>query len=463
MTNLFKWLRQIVLALLIVFGLALVAVWTLRWFAKDESAREALALMQQATPAATGENGFRWLAFADRRIPESELDAAIATELAAFRDWQVGQGERLLDNAGSLSMGYANVGQFASPAAAAYPERPKVEAPDLACSLRDTDCLPRVREHAALVREWLQADAERLALAERSFAAEHLTDPFPAAIDSPLPAYATWRLALNAAALQAVDGDVAGAAVRACRMFDAGRRFGRQGGNLIAKLVPMAMAEGAGGLLLALQRENPGLALPAECAPALAPVQAEDFLVCDALRHEFRMNANLAGQLDSALDGWHPKRLMHRLLLQDGELTQLWLAEGLAPACRDDYRQAVLAGTVPPLGTGTVDRGQLRCYAAVINCLLVEIAQPAYGDYQGRLLDHAAKQRLMVAALRAGAGQLPVAEVAQAAASPGYTLQNEAEAWTLKLRFHRAADSAVLRVPVPAPAPVEAATDTATP
>ena len=86
MTTLFKWLRQIVLALLIVFGLALVAVWTLRWFAKDESAREALALMQQATPAATGENGFRWLAFADRRIPE-RLEGEAGPPLCVLEDF----------------------------------------------------------------------------------------------------------------------------------------------------------------------------------------------------------------------------------------------------------------------------------------------------------------------------------------------------------------------------------------
>jgi hypothetical protein len=404
MTTLLKWLRQIVLGLLIVTGLALAGVWALRFFAKDDAAREARALMEQVPAVAAGDSGYAWLAFPDRRIPEAELEAALQAELAAFRTWQTGQGERLLDGNGNLAMGVVDVGRFESPAAARYPERPKVPAPDLACSLRDPDCLPRVREHADAVRAWLQADAERLALAERSFGADHLGDPYPPAVDAPLPAYTTWRLALNAAALQAVDGDVAGASVRACRMLDSARRFGRQGGSLIAKLVPMALAESSAGLLLSLQRENPGLVLPAECAPALAPVQAEDFLVCDALRHEYRMNAALAGQLDSALAGWHPNKLLHRLLLQDGELQELWLAEGLAPACRDDYRQQVLAGTVPPPAADTVHRGQLRCYAAAINCLLVEIAQPAYGDYQGRLLDHAAKQRLLIAALRAGAG-----------------------------------------------------------
>lgn len=449
MTTLSKWLRQIVLALVIVFGLMLVAVWILRFNAKDEAAREAMALMEQPTAAHAGDNGYAWLAFPDLRIPEAELDAVLQAELAAFATWQAGQGERLLDGDGNLAMGVMDVGQFESPAAARYPERPRVDAPDLACSLRDPDCLPRVREHADTVRAWLQADAERLALAERSFDADHLSDPYPPAVDSPLPAYTTWRLAVNAAALQAVDGDVAGASLRACRMLDSARRFGHQGGSLIAKLVPMALAESSAGLLLALRRENPGLELPAECAPALAPVQAEDFLVCDALRHEYRMNATLAQQLDVALEGWHPNKVMHRLLLQDGELQQMWLAESLAPACRDDYRESVLAGTVPPLGENLVHRGQARCYAAAVNCMLVEIAQPAYTDYQGRLLDHAAKQRLQIAALRAYAGQLPPEEVADAAASPGYALQADAEAWTLPLRFHRGGDSEVFAVQMP--------------
>jgi hypothetical protein len=463
MTTLLKWLRQIVLALLIVTGLALAAVWALRLAAKDDAAREARALMEQPPAVAAGDNGYAWLAFPDRRIPEAELEAALQAELAAFQSWQAGQGDRLLDGDGDLAMGVLDVGRFESPAAARYPERPKVPAPDLACSLRDPECLPRVREHADAVRAWLQADAERLALAERSFGAGHLSDPYPPAVDAPLPAYTTWRLALNAAALQAVDGDVAGASARACRMLDSARRFGRQGGNLIAKLVPMALAESSAGLLLSLQRENPGLVLPADCAPALAPVQTEDFLVCDALRHEYRMNATLAQQLDGALAGWHPNKLAHRLLLQDGELQQLWLAEGLAPACRDDYRQQVLAGTVPPPAADTVHRGQLRCYAAAINCLLVEIAQPAYGDYQGRLLDHAARQRLQVAAIRAATGQLPREDVAAAAASPGYALQSRDDGWELSLRHARSADEASFRVKLPAvptaPAAPESAPD----
>ncbi len=457
MTTLLKWLRQIAIAGAIVFVLALAAVWTLRFFAKDEAAREARALMEQPTATHAGDNGYAWLAFLDRRIPEAELEAALQAELAAFEVWQASQGQRLLDGDGNLAMGVVDVGQFESPAAARYPERPKIDAPETACSLRDTRCLTQVREHADTVRAWLQAETERLALVERSLAADHLSDPFPPAVDSPLPAYNHWRLALNSVALQAVDGDVAGASVRACRLFDSARRFGRQGGSLIAKLVPLALAEGAGGLLLSLQHENPGLVLPADCAPALAPVQAEDFLVCESLRYEYRMNATLAAQMDDALDGWHPAKLTYRLLLQDGELQQMWLAESLAPACEDEYRHSVLAGTVPPLGENGVHRGQARCYAAAVNCLLVEIAQPAYGDYQGRLLDHAAKQRLIVAALRAGAGQLPTAEVAQAAASPGYALQTDDEGWTLPLRFQRSTDNAVLQLPLPPTAPADAA------
>lgn len=112
MTTVFKWLRQIVLALVIVFGLMLVAVWILRFNAKDEAAREAMALMEQPTATHAGDNGYAWLAFPDLRIPEAELEAALQAELAAFASWQAGQGERLLDSDGNLAMGVIDVGRF---------------------------------------------------------------------------------------------------------------------------------------------------------------------------------------------------------------------------------------------------------------------------------------------------------------------------------------------------------------
>lgn len=434
MAMVFKVLRQGLFALLILFGIALLGVWSLRLSASDEAAREARALMEQTRPLPAGSNGYAWLAFTDRRIPEAGLDAALQAEVAAFDAWQAGQADRLLDDSRKLAIGEADRQNFQSPAAARYPQRPDVEIPEAACSTRDIDCLARVRTHADAVRAWLQADGERLALAERSLAAEHISDPFPPRVDTPVAGYRVWRHALNAAALQAVDGDVAGATVRACRLFDASRRFAREAPSLIAKLVPLALAEGAGGLVLSLQRENPGLVLPPDCTRALVPVTVDDFQICDALRYEYRMNAALADQLDQGLAGWHPGNTVQRLLLQDGELQKSWMAEGFAPACRDHFRASVAAGEVPPLSKPTVDRGQLRCYAAVVNCILVEIAQPAYADYQERLLDHAAKQRLLIAAIAYTAGTLPENEVETAAASPGYALERRAEGWALMLR-----------------------------
>lgn len=438
MANLFTWLRRGLTTLLIVFALAWLVVWMLRASARTEAAREARALMEQAAPAATGSNGYAWLAFIDRRIPEAEIETALQAEVAAFDAWQSGQAGRLLDGSGRLAIGDDDAAHFESPAAATYPERPKIDAPEAACSTRDIDCLAKVRANADAVRAWLQADVERLALAERSLAADRIDDPFPPRIDTPVAGYQVWRLALNAAALQAVDGDVAGATVRACRMFDASRRYARQAPSLIAKLVPLALAEGAGGLVLSLQREHPGLVLPPDCTPALAPVVVDDFQICDALRYEYRMNAVLAAQLDEALEGWHPGNAVQRLLLQDGELQQLWMAESFAPACRDDFRDKVARGEVPPLSQPAVDRGQLHCYAAVVNCILVEVAQPAYADYQERLLDHAAKQRLLIAAISLHAGRLAEAGVDAAVSSPGYVVERGPGTWRLVLRQPRA-------------------------
>lgn len=450
MATLFKWLRLGVFALLVLFVLAWAVVWMLRSSARSDEAREARALMEQVLPEPTGSNGYAWLAFPNRRVPEAELETALQAEVAAFNAWQAGQGERLLDESGRLTMGDSGGTRFESPASANYPERPVVDVPDTACRTRDIDCLARVRADADAIRDWLTADAERLALAEHSLAADNIGDPFPPRVDTPLPAYQLWRHALNAIALQAVDGDVAGATVRACRLLDTSRRFGRQAPSLIAKLVALSLSEGAAGLVLSLQRENPGVALPPECTPARVPVVVDDFQICDALRYEYRMNAALAVQMDEALAGWHPGNTVQRALLHDGELQQLWMAEGFAPACRDDFRDKVARGEVPSMTQPAVDRSQLHCYAAVINCILVEVAQPAYGQYQERLLDYAAKQRLLLAAIEEASGRLSADEVANAAASPGYTVERRPDGWYLPLRQPTEKNAPEFFVPLPA-------------
>lgn len=455
MSSVFRWLRNLLVALVVAIVLLLLATRALRGFADDDAARADLALMEASAPAPAGRDGSAWLALADLEIPEAEVEAAYAEDVAAFAAWQAGAGERLFGEGDLLAGTTTGPGEaYASPLAARYRERPRVEAPGAACTLAGIDCLARVRADPEAVRAWLAADAARLALATRSLEADHVAYGYVPAVDSPLPSYQHWRLPLSAVALQAADGDAPGALARACGLLASARRLGGRADMLISKLVAMSLTEGAAGLVLAIQREQPGLALPADCAPARAPVQVDDYQVCDALRFEYRMNARFGRLMDEGLAGrWDPVSLAYRGLLLDERMQRLWIAETFAPACRDDFRAAVAAGEVPALGGRHVGTSEPRCYAAFGNCLLAGIAAPAWGGYQARLLDHAARLRLLLAGIARQAGEIDEATFPAVAASPGYVLSRREDGWHLPLRNPRMADAPDFVLPeAPAPA-----------
>lgn len=460
MSSVFRWLRKLLVALVVAIVLLLLVTRALRWFADDDAARADLALMEASAPAPAGRNGSAWLALADLEIPEAEVEAAFAEDVAAFAAWQAGAGKRLFGE-GDLFAGVTSgsAEAYVSPLAGRYRERPRVQAPEAACTLAAADCLARVRAEPETVRAWLAADAARLALATHSLEADHVAYPYAPAIDSPLPSYQHWRLPLSAAALQAVDGDAAGALVRACGLLASARRLGGGADMLISKLVAMSLTEGAAGLVLAIQREHPGLALPAGCAPARAPVQVDDYQVCEALRFEYRMNAQYGRLMDEGLAGrWDPMSLAYRWLLLDERMHKLWVAETFAPACRDDFRSAVAAGDVPALGGRFVRTSEPRCYAAFGNCLLTGIAAPAWDGYQTRLLDHAARLRLLLAGIARQAGEIDASAFASAAASPGYAVSRREDGWHLPLKNPRQADQPDFVLPhAPAPADPAAA------
>lgn len=454
MSSVFRWLRKLLVALVVAIVLFLLVTRALRWFADDEAARADLALMEAAEPAPAGGNGSAWLALADLEVPEAEVEAAFADDVAAFAAWQAGAGRRLF-GAGDLFAGVTSgpAESYASPLAARYPARPKVDVPEAACTLAGLDCLQRVRTDPEAVRAWLAADAARLGAATRSLAADHVAHAYAPAMDSPLPPYQYWRLPLSAAALQAVDGDAAGAVVRACGLLGSARRLGGRADTLISKLVAMSLAEGAAGLVLAIQHAQPGLALPDDCAPARAPVQVDDYQVCEALRFEYRTSVQYGRLMDEGLAGrWDPKSLAYRWLLLDERMHGLWIAETFAPACRDDFRTAVAAGEVPDVAGHIVATAEPRCYAAFGNCLLVAIAAPAWDGYQKRLLDHAARLRLLLAGIALQAGGIDEAGLPAAAASPGYGLSRRDDGWHLPLRNPRIADQPDFVLPH-APAP----------
>ena len=439
-----KWITKSFLVLLVLGVGYVLTVQVLRAIAFGEEEQAALALIEPLPPPPAGESGYKYLGFHSLDIPVGELDDALAADLAAYREWHAGGARRLL--------GKEFDGTYVSPLETKYPARPVVTPPEAECALRETDCLGKLRGHEQAMRGWLQQEAARLDLAWRALGADHLANPYPLAADSPIAGFQILRLPLNDISLQALEGDVPGALDRACGLLAAERRFLRQDGLLIDKMVHGALLDGASALVLALRRADPAAPLPEGCAEAFAPVEATDFLACGAFRHEHEMVATLSRQLEQGDGaGWSPGPWLRRLTMTDERLMRAWNAQHFVPLCSDEGQAAILAGDVPAPTGGQTPWLSVDFLAAPISRILADIALPSYDQYQNRLLDHAASLRLHLAALAVLDGRLPAADVPTAAASPGYTLTVEDGHWVLPLRAPQANRAPDLRIAIPQP------------
>jgi hypothetical protein len=419
----------------LVLGLLLVQV--LRWTALDAQDEALLALARTAPAAAEGRNGFAALALSGYEIPAEAIDAEMAAEVKEYTAWLAGQGEALSRAAPSTGESdEAGPNAAWTPRAAnRYPARPAINFDSPTCGLGAKDCLARVRADTGEIRAFMAGESERLALVDQALSADLLSSPYPPSHQAPFPPFTTLGLSLTQAAIDAADGRVPQALSRTCRTLAAARRFTPDARDLLGKMVFPALAEGAAALLLDIRRENPAEPLPDDCRGALQPVQADDYLVCEAMRGEFRMGAALSASQDEALAGrWTPDALLSRWVLLDARLQDAWMASAFAAHCTEDYRREVLAGHVPPAPPRPVSRDDIHCYAAALNCLMVEIALPAYRDYQGRQLDYAAKLRLLLAAQAAVGADATAASLEAAAASPGYEVSADPAARTLAVR-----------------------------
>ncbi len=394
-----RWFRPLFLTVLVLLVAYVLVVQVLRWVAFGDEERAALAVMEVAPPPPPGEAGFKYLAYTELEVPPSALDAALAADLAAFEAWHVESGERFVGGGDA-----AGTPAPVLPSADRYAARPQATPPEAACGLRDKDCLARLRGSEAALRVWLDAEQARLALAGRALASGHVLNPYPHDVASPMANFRVLRLPVNDIALQALEGDVAGALPRACGLLADARRHLRNDGMLVDKMVMATLAEGAGKLLLELRLLDPARPLPADCDEALAPVSFDDYQVCGALRTEYAMVAELSRLTNQSLDGW---RLPSRWVLYSDKLLRGWTATHFAPLCTADGQAAIARGEIPETGVKAFSRASVDFWAAPLSHILASIATPAYADYQQRLLDHARVLRDDLAAVQAVPAAVP--------------------------------------------------------
>jgi hypothetical protein len=435
-----KRLKYTLLLPLVVLLAYVLLVQVLRNIAMGEEEREALALMEPLPPPPEGDSGFRYLAFTDLEIPATELEAALAREVAAFTAWE--------ESAAGAQGGQGAAG-FESPAAARYPARARVAPPDQACRLGDLDCLETLRGEEASIRDWLARDGERLALAEQALRADTLANPFPLGNDTPMPAYQVLRLPLNAVVLQALDGDAAGALARACQLLASSRRFLRQDGWMIDKMANAVMVDALGATVLSLRRANPEMALPAGCETALAAVEPSDYLLCGAAKTEQALLGRFLRRQDEALASSSSFRdWVSRRLLTDADLMRGWSAAWFAPLCSEAGLALIATGKAPVLPVREYRAASIDSIAAPVSHILFSIQPPDYAQYQQRLLDYAAKLRLHLAAIAVAEGRLAADEVPAIASSPGYPVLRQGDEWVVALSEGRRGGAPERRIAV---------------
>jgi hypothetical protein len=209
------------------------------------------------------------------------------------------------------------------------------------------------------------------------------------------------------------------------------------------------LTQSAGGLVLAVRRADPTGPLPESCAVALEPVSADDYLVCNALRAEFGMMADLSRQTDALYAGsWNPAHLGTRWLLQDGQLQRGWSARPMAPLCREENFAAIKEARLPAPDALEFSMASVDYLAAPISNILAHIGPQSYENYQSQLLDQAAVLRLQLAAIAQASGELDASQVPEAASSPGYAVVAQGDAWNLPLRAERGNEGSEFRIPI---------------
>lgn len=454
MKTMVRWLGRAAVAAVVLAVVAFVVVQGLRLAAKDDAHDAAIATMSASATLPAGDNGYADFMLAPYDVAAADVPAELAAELEAFARWQA------TDTAGrdlwASTEGLEPIQGYMPFAALQDRQRPLLENDDALCPTREPGCLARVAADPDATRAVLAVHADRLAAVQRSLRATRFDSPWPDDFTTPSPDFRQWRLALTDIALQAADGDRAGAAARGCTLLADLRRIDRQSRGIVQKLVAQAQAEGAAWLLLDLRQG--GTPLPADCTGARVAPDLDEALVCEALRGEYRAFAAMSERMRDSAAGWQPRAWFSRAYLFDADLQDGWTARTMAGYCGDAAETLAAQGEVPDVPVTGISRDDTLCYAAFVNCVLAEIGTGSYASYARGSLDHAARLRVLLAALDIADG-MPVDDAVRAAGNMTYPVTHDAASGELRVTTLNR-ETQVFAVPVRVvPAAMEAGVD----
>ncbi|HEV2607019.1 MAG TPA: hypothetical protein VGT79_03455, partial [Xanthomonadaceae bacterium] len=240
-------MRFIKRALLVAFGVFVL------WFGlalshwlplTTDVQRKALAIMAAPPEMAKGQhNAFATLWLAQYDIPAADMDKVMAADIARFHP---------------ASTDEAAAG-FVSSAEGHYPKQaPEPVSAQVLCSLKDEDCLAKVRENTGAIRKVLSEHDLVLDHLRSLDSADYYQSIFPDSLNSPIPSFlGNGQLQIADAAVQFVDGDKAEGLTRACSTANNWRRLAIHSDNLIAKMLGVAIFDAAADLFADMLAEMP--------------------------------------------------------------------------------------------------------------------------------------------------------------------------------------------------------------
>ena len=165
-----------------------------------------------------------------------------------------------------------------------------------------------------------------------------------------------------------------------------------------------------------MRAPDPSVPLPVACAPLMdVPDPATEGAACAMLAAEWRHRQRVMPAMEAKARGGGLSGLLQPVL-HDGRWLAARSAERFATACGAAGAEAARADRLPTLSAPP--RRGVDHVAFPLSIRLDGLEAPAYGVYIERLLDHAARRRLLAAGLRMGAMDPAMAGTARFEALP---------------------------------------------
>ena len=392
--------------------LLLASLWGIsRALYPTEDQREAVAELER-WPEYAGDNAFPLLWTLGRDVPDHQIARVLDEDVRTVTRQQA----KALAT-GELPGAFAFDEDLLSAAYAYAKLLPDDADRKLFCGQREADCLQRVRDDLEAYAALVQRHARLLDRVDRLQEFDYVRSAFPPLLSSPWLRYDMAGLPQTRNAVHFAQGRTWEAVAATCRDLLTWRRLGARSDGLIPRMVGIAVAGSGGGQLLAsmlaeLPVDEP---LPAPCGEALALPTEEELSLCNAMRGEFAVHAELArtGYAEpdrSLLDQWAS------WLLVDPEASMGRRAEGWLTLCPAPESDEAFERRLETLRGRHQSVWRLECLGDLFTCTLDALSILPYSEYMQQVQDHGARLRALatLAWMRseAGDGRTPAERLA---------------------------------------------------